>query len=52
MRHELFDQWLRKNALIDHVMMNLRAANFDPEFYAHHEDEILESFNRASQEDL
>lgn len=52
MRHELFDQWLRKNALIDEVMMNLKAANFDPEFYTHHEQEIIEAFNRASGKNI
>lgn len=52
MRHELFDQWLRKKASVDEVMGNLKAANFDPEFYAHYEDEIVSSFNRASGKNI
>lgn len=49
MRHEVFDAWLRKNASVDQVMSNLRAANFDPEFYKHHELEIIDSFNKRTR---
>ncbi len=45
MRHELFDQWLRNKATVQEVMANLAAANFDPEFYASHELEIISMFN-------
>jgi hypothetical protein len=48
MRHELFDTWLRKKASVDEVLSNLRAANFDPEFYALHEPEIVATFNQVS----
>lgn len=48
MRHELFDAWLRKKALVEEVVKHLRSANFDPEFYAHFEPEIIAAFNRAS----
>lgn len=48
LRHELFDQWLRSDAPVEEVMSNLRAANFDPEFYRRHEAEIVNQFNQLS----
>lgn len=45
MRHEVFDRWLSENRSVDHVMQNLKQANFDPEFYSHYEKEILTAYN-------
>lgn len=45
MRHDLFDNWLRNGASVDEVMAELSTANFDPEFYAHYEKEIVDQFN-------
>jgi len=45
MRHEIFDQWLTENKSIDHVMIYLKDANFDPEFYNLYEDEIVAKYN-------
>ncbi|MDT0641288.1 FAD/NAD(P)-binding oxidoreductase [Zunongwangia sp. F363] len=44
MRHEVFDLWLNEGRTINHVLANLREANFDPEFYDRHEKEIFNSF--------
>jgi len=44
MRHEVFDRWLNEVKSVDHVMENLREANFDPEFFDRHEVEIRNSF--------
>ena len=44
LRHECFDKWLREKQTIDFVLHHLAEANFDPEFFAHHEDEIITSF--------
>ncbi|MDT0675441.1 NAD(P)/FAD-dependent oxidoreductase [Autumnicola musiva] len=44
MRHEIFDLWLNEGRTINHVLANLREANFDPEFYDRHEKEIFMSF--------
>ncbi|MBY0435753.1 MAG: FAD-dependent oxidoreductase [Cyclobacteriaceae bacterium] len=44
MRHEKFDQWLREKRSIDFVMDHLSEANFDPEFFDRHEDEIRSQF--------
>ncbi len=46
LRHERFDSWLRQKAKVETVLEQLKDANFDPEFYAAHESEILEKFNR------
>lgn len=33
MKHEVFDQWLRDGASVDHVVAHLRETCFNPEFY-------------------
>ncbi|PCJ98835.1 MAG: FAD-dependent oxidoreductase [Flavobacteriaceae bacterium] len=45
MRHQLFDKWLTEEKNIDQVMESLKDANFDPEFYAQYEQEILSKYN-------
>jgi len=45
MRHEIFDRWLTEERAINYVMEYLRDANFDPEFYARYEFEIVTKFN-------
>ncbi|WP_298503886.1 FAD/NAD(P)-binding oxidoreductase [uncultured Maribacter sp.] len=46
MRHKIFDQWLTENRNIEYVMEYLKDANFDPEFYAQYEQEIITHFNK------
>ncbi|MDH5474710.1 MAG: NAD(P)/FAD-dependent oxidoreductase [Cyclobacteriaceae bacterium] len=45
MRHEVFDKWLRETKTIEFVLRNLKEANFDPEFFTRHEEEIINVFN-------
>ncbi len=45
LRHEIFDQWLTEKRSTDHVMEYLKDANFDPEFYANYEEEIISKYN-------
>jgi len=45
MRHEIFDRWLTEERSVDHVMEYLKDANFDPEFYAQYESQIVSKFN-------
>ena len=45
MRHEIFDRWLTEKRSVNYVMEYLRDANFDPEFYAPYEVEIVTKFN-------
>jgi NAD(P)H-nitrite reductase large subunit len=44
MRHECFDKWLREKKSIDFVMEHLTEANFDPEFFERHEEEIVREY--------
>ncbi|WP_340199825.1 NAD(P)/FAD-dependent oxidoreductase [Ascidiimonas sp. W6] len=52
MRHETFNKWLDEERTIDHVIANLKEANFDPEFYRHHENEIQVSYHMHKKETL
>nr|WP_299387467.1 FAD/NAD(P)-binding oxidoreductase [Allomuricauda sp.] len=45
MRHQVFDKWLSQEKDVDHVMEHLADANFDPEFYKHHEADIVSKYN-------
>lgn len=44
LRHECFDRWLREKKDIQYVLNNLPDANFDPEFFRKHEDQIINAF--------
>ncbi|MEM6736017.1 MAG: FAD/NAD(P)-binding oxidoreductase [Bacteroidota bacterium] len=48
LRHESFDQWLTEKRDIFYVLENLREANFDPEFFDRHEQEIVTAFNQLN----
>ena len=45
MRHEIFDRWLTQERNVNYVMEHLKDANFDPEFYAQYEGQIVSAFN-------
>ena len=45
MRHEILDTWLTESRTIDYVMEHLKDANFDPEFYATYEKDIVATYN-------
>jgi len=45
MRHEIFDRWLNEERSVDYIMEFLKDANFDPEFYAQYEKDIVSKFN-------
>mgnify|MGYP001024619452 CR=1 FL=1 len=45
MRHEIFNRWLTENRNVEYVMEFLKDANFDPEFYAQYESDIVSKFN-------
>ena len=52
MRHDLFDNWLKKKVSVDEVMSNLKAANFDPEFYSRYEEDIISKFNKSTGKNI
>lgn len=52
MRHKKFDQWLNQKQSITYVLEHLKDANFDPEFYQQHEEDILAQFNSENGTNL
>ena len=44
-RHEIWDEWLRKEKTLDYVIENLETANFDPEFFRRYEPDIQAQYN-------
>ncbi len=44
-QHAVCDRWLRDKVDVSYAMGHLREANFDPEFYKQHEDEVIARFN-------
>jgi NADPH-dependent 2,4-dienoyl-CoA reductase/sulfur reductase-like enzyme len=45
LRHERFDTWLTEKASVEKVLEYLKDANFDPEFFQHYEQEIIDKYN-------
>jgi NADPH-dependent 2,4-dienoyl-CoA reductase/sulfur reductase-like enzyme len=52
MRHEIFDRWLHEGRKVDEVIMYLKDANFDPEFYKLHEDAIVKHYNQQREKQI
>ncbi len=46
MRHEFFNKVLTEKQSVDFVIKNLKTANFDPEFFTTHENEITSAFQK------
>ncbi len=46
LRHELFDKWLSEQQTIQFIIDHLHLANFDPEFFERHENNIRKAFYR------
>jgi len=46
MRHQVFNRWLIEKRTITYILENLRAANFDPEFFGTDEEEIIRAWNQ------
>lgn len=51
-RHEVCDQWIREKATLKTVVKDLKAANFDPEFYETYEHEFRALFKAATGQDV
>jgi NADPH-dependent 2,4-dienoyl-CoA reductase/sulfur reductase-like enzyme len=51
-RQEVCEKWLRENIHIEIVLQNLGLANFDPEFYPEHEQQLLEKYEQFSGKKL
>ncbi|MBS1912181.1 MAG: NAD(P)/FAD-dependent oxidoreductase [Bacteroidetes bacterium] len=51
-RQQVFEHWIREKKSIEHVLENLRAANFDPEFFPRFEQDVVALFNAQSGADI
>ncbi len=49
MKHVVLDRWLTEKQSTDYVINHLSEANFDPEFYASFEAEILSAYKNQSE---
>lgn len=51
-RHEVCDEWIRERTSLKTVVKNLKAANFDPEFYETYEHEFRAKFKQATGQEV
>ncbi len=47
-RQEVCEKWIREGYNIEEVLRHLGMANFDPEFYAEYEQDIIDLFNEQT----
>ena len=52
LRHKICDNWIKSKTTIEEVMVGLRNANFDPEFYKQYESDIIAQFNQENGTNL
>jgi len=48
LRHHSFDKWFDEGKSVEYVLEHLKDANFDPELYKTHEQEIIDQFNQEN----
>ena len=51
-RQEVCTSWIENKVKIDDVMTNLKAANFDPEFFKMYEEEMIKAFNKQYSKNI
>jgi NADPH-dependent 2,4-dienoyl-CoA reductase/sulfur reductase-like enzyme len=51
-RHEVCERWIAQKAPVEEVLQNLGLANFDPEFFAEYEAEVVRRYNQQSGRNL
>lgn len=51
-RQEVCTSWIENKVKIDDVMTNLKAANFDPEFFKMHEEDMIKAFNKKYSKNI
>ncbi|MBR9830784.1 NAD(P)/FAD-dependent oxidoreductase [bacterium] len=52
LRHEVCNTWIENRTSIDTVIQNFGGANFDPEFFAPFEQELLDEYNQQFNKKL
>ncbi len=45
-RHEVCERWIKNKTSIREVLKHLKQANFDPEFFDHYEQNLVNNYNR------
>lgn len=48
LRHKICDKWIKEKTHMDKVMVELKDANFDPEFFKPYEEEIVAQYNKEN----
>jgi len=51
-RHEVCEKWIKDQAHVETVLQDLSLANFDPEFYAEYEADVLNTYQQQSGKQL
>ncbi|MEM0997719.1 MAG: FAD/NAD(P)-binding oxidoreductase [Bacteroidota bacterium] len=46
-RHYVCERWIAEGTHVEEVLKNLRAANFDPEFFREYEPEVIRQYNQT-----
>ncbi len=52
LRQQVCERWIKEKRTVEYVIRNLREANFDPEFFAKYEGEILSEFSRKNRKEI
>ena len=50
-RHDVCERWIKEGAQLKNVILSLKKANFDPEFFKEYEDEIVNIYNDRFPDD-
>lgn len=51
-RSEVCEKWIKEKTSIEEVLQNLSLANFDPEFYAQFESDVVATYNNKTGKNL
>ncbi len=51
-RHEVCERWIADKYTLEQVLPHLSMANFDPEFFAEYENELLKQYNQQTGKQL
>lgn len=51
-RHEVCERWIKDGTHVEEVLQHLGLANFDPEFYAEYEQDIIDLYNQQTGKKL
>ena len=48
LRHKICDKWINDKTHMEQVMLELKNANFDPEFFKPYEADIIAQYNQEN----